>query len=147
MCEVGLICIAASLSIGLQPASKVVYRISSVRRHPIQQDTMGSMFAAAEAYPISATIVAIAAGLVTIALTIREIFTPVGKRRPPPGKAWKLPHGPRGVPILGNLLLLRRARDDQDFKMVRGHHIHQYQTEEAADRIHYSTTTSPNTAR
>ncbi|BCS21142.1 cytochrome P450 [Aspergillus puulaauensis] len=78
---------------------------------------MGSIFAAAEAYPISATIVAIAACLVTIALTIREVFTPVGKRRPPPGKTWKLPHGPRGVPILGNLLLLRRARDDQDFKL------------------------------
>lgn len=73
----------------------------------------------AKAYPTTATIVTIVACLVSIFLAIQEIFTPVGKRKPPPGKRWKLPPGPPGVPILGSLLDLRKARNDQNFKLVR----------------------------
>ncbi|OJJ76867.1 hypothetical protein ASPBRDRAFT_24581 [Aspergillus brasiliensis CBS 101740] len=68
----------------------------------------------ARAYPVSATLVTIATCLATIFLVIREIFTPVGKRRPPPGKRWKLPPGPKGIPIFGSLLDVRKIRDDQD---------------------------------
>lgn len=75
----------------------------------------------AKAYPIAATIITGIACLVSTFLVIQDIFTPVGKRRPPPGKIWKLPPGPPGVPILGSLLDLRKARDDQDFKLVREH--------------------------
>ncbi|KAI2913126.1 hypothetical protein CBS63078_3765 [Aspergillus niger] len=68
----------------------------------------------AREYPFSATLVTIAAFLATIFLVIREIFTPVGKRRRPPGKRCKLPPGPRGIPIFGSLLDVRKVRDDQD---------------------------------
>ncbi|KAF9893637.1 hypothetical protein FE257_010949 [Aspergillus nanangensis] len=71
----------------------------------------------AAAHPIVATLVTIAACLVTTFLVIQEIFAPVGKRRPPPGKTWKFPPGPRGIPIFGSLLALKDARDDPEHKM------------------------------
>ncbi|KAE8370652.1 cytochrome P450 [Aspergillus caelatus] len=74
--------------------------------------------AAATANPIAAAFVIIAACLGLIFLIIQEIFKPVGKRRPPRGKKWKLPPGPRGVPIFGNLLYLRKVREDG------GHRVH-----------------------
>jgi hypothetical protein len=74
----------------------------------------------AKAHPVAATAVTIVICLTTIFLVIREIFTPVGKRRPPPGKKWKLPPGPPGIPIFGNLLLLGKGRDDPDHQIVRG---------------------------
>lgn len=43
---------------------------------------------------------------------------PVGKRRPPPGKKWRLPPGPKGIPIFGSLLDLKSARGDPDNKIV-----------------------------
>ncbi|KAL2817918.1 cytochrome P450 [Aspergillus cavernicola] len=72
---------------------------------------------AAKAHPIVAAVVSIVACLGTIFLIIREIFTPVGKRRSPPGKKWKLPPGPRGIPIFGYLLDFRKVREDEDHKL------------------------------
>jgi hypothetical protein len=74
--------------------------------------------AAASAHPILAGYFSIIACIGTIFLIIREIFTPVGKRRSPQGKKWKLPPGPRGIPIFGNLLDLRKAREDQEHSIV-----------------------------
>lgn len=68
--------------------------------------------------PLSATLVTIAAFLATIFLVVREIFTPVGKRRPPHGKRWKLPPGPKGIPIFGSLLDVRKIRNDEDHIIV-----------------------------
>jgi len=39
----------------------------------------------------------------TTFFAIREIFKPVDRRRAPHGKQWKLPPGPAGWPIIGNL--------------------------------------------
>ena len=74
--------------------------------------------AAAMANPIAAAFVGIAACLGLIFLITQEIFKPVGKRRPPRGKKWKLPPGPRGVPIFGNLLYLRKVREDGERRIV-----------------------------
>ncbi|KAL3455133.1 cytochrome P450 [Aspergillus heterothallicus] len=71
---------------------------------------------AASAHPLAATLISIATALATAFFILREIFTPVGKRRAPPGKKWVLPPGPRGVPIFGSLLELRAARDDEEHK-------------------------------
>ncbi|OCL06829.1 cytochrome protein [Glonium stellatum] len=45
-------------------------------------------------------------------LIIREIFKPIDQRKAPAGKQWKLPPGPRGIPIFGSLLEFRKARSD-----------------------------------
>ncbi|KAL4894872.1 cytochrome P450 [Aspergillus ambiguus] len=66
-------------------------------------------------HPVAAIFVTIAVCLGTAFLVIREIFTPVGKRKPPQGKKWILPPGPRGIPIFGSLLDLKNARSDQDY--------------------------------
>ncbi|KAJ5414506.1 cytochrome P450 [Penicillium cosmopolitanum] len=68
-------------------------------------------------YPGTALLLTIAVCISTTFFVISEIFVPVGKRRPPPGKEWRLPPGPKGIPIFGSLLDLRSARDDPDFKM------------------------------
>ncbi|KAE8408570.1 cytochrome P450 [Aspergillus pseudonomiae] len=69
------------------------------------------------AHPLAATLVTLAICLGTTFLVIQEIFTPVGKRKPPPGKKWNLPPGPRGIPIFGSLRVLDKARSDKDYKM------------------------------
>lgn len=74
--------------------------------------------AAASAHPVIAGCFSIIACLVTTFLIIQEVFTPVGKRRSSQGKKWKLPPGPRGIPIFGNLLDLRKAREDQEHTIV-----------------------------
>lgn len=68
--------------------------------------------AAATKYSISVTFFSIIIFPGTVFLIIREVFTPVGERRPPTGKKWKLPAARRGIPIFGNFLKLRNARND-----------------------------------
>lgn len=69
-------------------------------------------------YPGTALLLTIGVFISSTFFVISEIFLPVGKRRPPPGKEWRLPPGPKGIPIFGSLLDLRSTRDDPDYKMV-----------------------------
>ncbi|KAE8325983.1 cytochrome P450 [Aspergillus sergii] len=73
--------------------------------------------AAANENPITAAFVSVAACLGLVFLIVREIFKPVGKRRPPQGKKWKLPPGPQGIPIFGSLLDLRKVRQDEEYRI------------------------------
>jgi hypothetical protein len=69
-------------------------------------------------YPTTTALLTIFVCISTIFLVIQEILVPVGKRRPPPGKKWRLPPGPKGIPIFGSLLDLKSARGDPDNKIV-----------------------------
>ena len=40
-----------------------------------------------------------------------QLLKPVDKHPPPKGKAWKLPPGPQGLPVIGNLLLYMKGED------------------------------------
>ncbi|OQE41136.1 hypothetical protein PENCOP_c005G06812 [Penicillium coprophilum] len=70
-------------------------------------------------HPVLATLLAFAIVLGSAFLLIKEIFTPVGKRRAPLGKNWHLPPGPKGIPIFGSLLEFKSGHDDPDYKMHR----------------------------
>ena len=56
---------------------------------------------------ISAVVLAI---VIVPFLIVREIFKPLHRRKSLDGKAWKMPPGPPGVPIFGNLFQWREAR-------------------------------------
>ncbi|OCK95872.1 cytochrome P450 [Cenococcum geophilum 1.58] len=43
-------------------------------------------------------------------LIIREMFKPIDQRKAPAGKQWRLPPGPRGIPIFGSWLQFHKAR-------------------------------------
>ena len=45
----------------------------------------------------------------SLVLYLRQLLLPVDKRNPPKGKRWKLPPGPQGFPILGNLFLFAKG--------------------------------------
>lgn len=67
----------------------------------------------ASAHPATATGLTILLCFGATFLILQEIFTPVGKRQAPAGKQWRLPpRGPSEIPIFGNLLALKAARDD-----------------------------------
>lgn len=49
---------------------------------------------------------------------VTQFFKPSGKRNLQDGRTSRLPPGPRGFPILGNLLSLREGRHDPDHAFV-----------------------------
>lgn len=56
------------------------------------------------------------ATIITIILVLREILKPVDKRwQFGAKKPWRLPQGPRGQPIVGNLYQMFQARDRGEF--------------------------------
>ncbi|KAK0712794.1 cytochrome P450 [Lasiosphaeria miniovina] len=71
-------------------------------------------------HPIAFYAASIAALIFPIVLILLEYFKPVGKRRLKNGQKPKLPPGPWGVPLFGNLLKLKGARSDPDQKWLRG---------------------------
>ena len=44
---------------------------------------------------------------------VRRIFLPPHLRKAPNGKRWKMPPGPAGIALFGNLLQYRHARRDE----------------------------------
>ena len=46
---------------------------------------------------------------------LREIFKPIDTRWTGFGRRWKMPPGPPGQPVVGNLLQMFRARDKGQF--------------------------------
>ena len=55
-------------------------------------------------------VLCVSLGTIFIAvLGLGQLLKPVDKRPPPRGKNWKLPPGPRGIPVLGNLLLYAKG--------------------------------------
>ncbi|KAH6670723.1 cytochrome P450 [Halenospora varia] len=53
----------------------------------------------------------VAVFIVVVLVTVRELCKPVDKKWSFTGKKWKLPPGPKGSPIVGNLLQFAKARD------------------------------------
>jgi hypothetical protein len=49
--------------------------------------------------------------LTTVFLAIQAIFKTPDKRRNPNGKPWRLPPGPQGWPIIGNMIELRSGSE------------------------------------
>jgi hypothetical protein len=70
-------------------------------------------------YPLTAVVVISFTFLCTVVVFLREIFKPTGLRRTKDGRRSKLPPGPKGVPIFGNLLQLSKVRYEKEPKWVR----------------------------
>ncbi|KAK2812640.1 hypothetical protein FQN50_001286 [Emmonsiellopsis sp. PD_5] len=73
----------------------------------------------AHEHPILKITAAIALCLTTTLLIIQEVLKPVGKRRGPGGKRYKLPPGPKGIPIFGNLIAVKDCIQEADHKTVK----------------------------
>ena len=55
--------------------------------------------------PLQIAVASLCLLLLSISLSLRRLLRPVDQRPAPYGKTWKLPPGPRGWPMIGNLLL------------------------------------------
>lgn len=53
-----------------------------------------------------------------IIVLVAQYFKPTGQRNLKDGRKSRLPPGPRGLPILGNLLSLKEGRHDPDHAFV-----------------------------
>ncbi|OCT48679.1 hypothetical protein CLCR_05286 [Cladophialophora carrionii] len=65
-------------------------------------------------------------GLCVVAMVgLYQLLKPIDKRRSPTGKKWKLPPGPRGWPIVGDLFLYAKGeegvRDTLEGSSGQGH--------------------------
>lgn len=62
--------------------------------------------------------------LVVFAFRVVSVYSkPAGKRRLKNGQKSRLPPGPRGYPIIGNLLALKEGRRDPDHTFVSMVHM------------------------
>lgn len=64
----------------------------------------------------SVAVLIVIAFCAVVLLFLRNVFMPVGRRRTKAGKASRLPPGPSGVPVFGNLLELARHRDGREIE-------------------------------
>ncbi|PWY68601.1 hypothetical protein BO70DRAFT_432655 [Aspergillus heteromorphus CBS 117.55] len=79
---------------------------------------LSTIAALAEAHPILKAAGTILAFLTVTFINIQETLKPIGKRRGPGGKRYKLPPGPKGIPIFGNLLSLKNRTRNEDHVAV-----------------------------
>ena len=97
------------------------------KRHPRAETSTMSVFGKfhglnALSSPLFLSIICIVA---VPFLIIQEMFKPIDQRKAPAGKRWRLPPGPRGIPIFGSLLQFHKARRDsvQLFQWVGIHFL------------------------
>ncbi|KAJ9137172.1 Cytochrome P450 [Pleurostoma richardsiae] len=69
-------------------------------------------------HPILSVLAFFVSSLALIVVAIADYFKPIGKRRGKTGKKPRLPPGPPGLPIIGNLLALDKGRHDPNHKML-----------------------------
>ncbi len=70
-------------------------------------------------YPALWTAVVTTAGIATLLTLLASYLKPAGKRRGANGRRSRLPPGPRGLPIIGSMHQLAKARHDPDHTYVR----------------------------
>ena len=72
-------------------------QMETLLRHTLELQSLGSM-----ATRLGLVLLLLA---LTVLLGLRELLKPVDRYPSPRGRKWRLPPGPRGLPLIGNLLL------------------------------------------